>query len=98
MNKTEKRYPYFSKEYREVHANHKIVFSEWRKAGRPDDSNHPKKEAVLASRRRMRRIARNEEIAKSIKQNDDLMDTFKNNPSDIYTKMKKASGDYKKAV
>ena len=46
----------------------------------------------------MRRIARNEEIAKSIKQNDDLMDTFKNNPSDIYTKMKKASGDYKKAV
>ena len=98
MNKTEKRYPYFSKEYREANINHKKVFNEWRKAGRPNDTNHPKKEAVLSSRRKMRMIARNEEIVKSIEQNDDLMCTFKNNPSDIYDKMKKARGEYKKAV
>ena len=87
-----KKLPYFSKEYKDAHAEHKSVFAEWRKSGRPSDSKHPAKEAVLQSRRHLQKVARTEESMKSMKQNDDLMDTFHNNPSQIYDKLKKTRG------
>ena len=35
--------PYFSKEYKDSHRNHKNICSEWGKSGRPLDSSHPSK-------------------------------------------------------
>ena len=66
-NKKHKTFPYFSKEYKDAHAAHKSVFSDWRKAGRPSDNSHPAKEKVLQSRRHLQSIARDEESSKSIK-------------------------------
>ena len=65
---------------------------------RSNDPEHPSKKAVLSSRRKLQKIARDEESAKSIAQADDLMDTLKNNPTKIYDKMKKARGENVKGV
>ena len=64
--------PFFSSEYKEAHKNHKDVFSVWRKAGRPADVSHPAKAAVLDSRRRLQKIAPDEEAEKSINLHDDI--------------------------
>ena len=61
-----KKFPYFSEEYKLAHKDHKKVFVEWRKAGRPSDPNHPAKAAVLTSRRNLQYIARNETTNKSL--------------------------------
>ena len=92
IKKSFQKLPYFSKEYKEAHAEHKRVCADWRKAGRPSDLTHPNKAAVLYSRRNLQQVARNEESSKAINLNDDLMDTFNNDPSKIYSKMKKARG------
>ena len=57
ISNTKNEYPKFSKEYLDAHNKHKKVFSEWRKAGRPSDFNHPAKEAMLLSRRNIQKIA-----------------------------------------
>ena len=74
--KNVKQLPYFSKEYKEAHKNHKTICSEWRKSGRPSDISHPAKAAVLQSRRNVQQIGRLEESSNSIKNHDVLMNTF----------------------
>ena len=92
-NKNTKKYPYFSKEYREAHSNHKNVCSEWRKAGRPKDFLHPAKANVLYSRRNLQQISRYEDSSNSINLHNDLMDTFATDVNKIYPKLKKARGE-----
>ena len=88
-----KKLPQFSKDYREAHFNHKKVFEKWRKAGRPSDSAHAEKQAVLHSRRNLQRLRRNEEAVNSINLHEDLMKTFETNRNKIYEKLKKSRGD-----
>ena len=50
------------------------------------------KSAVLASRRNIQKIARDEEALKSIKLHDDLIDTFNNDINKLSAKLKKVRG------
>ena len=88
-----KEYPYFSIEYREAHALHRQVFSEWRKAGRPSDRSHPAKNKVLESRRHLQRIAREENSAKVIEFANDLIEIFRNDINKVCSKLKKYRGE-----
>ena len=87
--KNVKQLPYFSKEYKEAHKNHKTICSEWRKSGRPSDNFHPAKAAVLQSRRNVQQIGRLEESSNSIKNHDELMNTFDKDINQVYAKLKK---------
>ena len=93
-----KEYPYFSKEYREAHAEHKKSFSEWRKAGRPSDKSHPAKAQVLHSRRHLQKTAREENNNKSIEFANDLIDTFKNDINNVCSKLKKYRGQENRSL
>ena len=93
-----KAHPYFSKEYRDAHKAHKNNFEEWRKSGRPSDRDHPAKEKVLQSRRRLQRIARDESSAKSIEFSNDLMETFRGDINKVYSKLKKYRGEAFKRI
>ena len=88
-----KKLPYFSEEYKAAHRHHKKVFVDWRKAGRPTDSDHPAKAAVLISRRKIQQIARNETTHKSIELHNSLMHTHNTNISKVSAQLKKARGE-----
>ena len=64
--------PYFSKEYKKAHFNHKNICQNWRLAGRPQEQSHPAKKAKIISPRKLQQIARNDESEKAIKQHDEL--------------------------
>ena len=93
MKDDHKQYPYFSPEYRAAHKALKVAFQQWRKAGRPTDHSHPAKSLVLNSRRHLQSIARGEELAKSRRLNDELMDSFKHDVKDVYSTLKKFRRD-----
>ena len=76
--------PYFSKEYKEAHKTHKDVCADWRKAGRPSDNDHPAKSAVLQSRRKVQHIRRQKESTKSIRNHEELMNTFEKDINKVY--------------
>ena len=88
-----KKLPYFSEEYKLAHKNHKMVFVEWRKAGRPSDPNHPAKAAVLISRRNLQYIARNETTSKSLELHNSLMYTHSTDINKVSAQLRKARGD-----
>ena len=88
----EQKLPHFSKEYRSAHQKHKKVCAEWRMAGRPAETLHPAKAAVISSRRALQKTARDEESFTSINTQNDLMDTFASDINQIYPKLKKARG------
>ena len=92
-NKAMKKFPYFSKEYREAHRDHKKVCEEWRREGRPPESSHPAKSAVSSSRRQLQKIRRDEESLHSINTHNDLMKTFDEDVNKVYSKLKKARGE-----
>ena len=85
--------PYFSKEYKDAHRNHKNICSEWRKSGRPSNSSHPAKAAVLQSRRKVQQIGRFEEASNSIRNHEDLMNTYDKDINQVYAKLKKIRGE-----
>ena len=93
FNKKKSQFPQFSQAYKAAHFEHQQVFKRWREAGRPTDTSHPCKQAVLISRRNLQRIRRNEEAIKSINLHDDLMNTFDTDRNKIYSKLKNSRGE-----
>ena len=81
--------PRFSKPIREAYHNHSLVCSRWRKAGRPNLSEHPAKSAKLKSQRLLQKLLRDEEANKARAQHDELMETHDQNISDLSSKLKK---------
>ena len=88
-----KRLPYFSAPYREAHKHLKKVFDVWRRAGRPADSSHPAKTAVLLSRRNLQQIARIESTNNAMKLYETLMNTHSSDINKVSATLKKARGE-----
>ena len=88
-----KRLPYFSAPYREAHKHLKKVFDVWRRAGRPSESSHPAKSAVLLSRRNLQQIARIESTNNAMKLYETLMNTHSSDINKVSATLKKARGE-----
>ena len=88
-----KQTPKFSKELQDAYQIHRKMCNKWRKAGRPEESDHQAKKAKLASQRNIQKIAREEEANKAKANHDDLMETHNKNISDVCKKVKKICGE-----
>ena len=84
--------PRFSNELNNAYQKHIKICKKWRKAGRPQSSDHPTKHAKLQSQRKIQKISRNEEANKAKVNHDDLMATHNMNISDVCKKVKKIMG------
>ena len=89
---------YFTPEHKLAYFEHEKVCKEWRKQGRPSDTNHPATTAKLNSQRNLQKIAREAEANKSIEIHNDLLNTFTKNISQVSKKMKKIRGEACKNV
>ena len=85
--------PFFSLEHKLAYKNHEQVCLDWRKQGRPKNNDHPAKKLKLESQRNLQRIAREAEKEKALQNHDDLMNTFNQNVTQVYKKLKKIRGE-----
>ena len=88
--------PFFSKELRKAHNNHKINFRKWRKAGRPNNKEDPTKIALAVSRKHIQNTTRHEKSEKIRKLSEELMITHSSDISEVCSKLKHMRGDNKK--
>ena len=84
------KYPFFSKEHKEAYRNHELICKKWRIAGRPAENSHPAKAAKLTSQRNLQSIARGSESSASLKQHNELMDTYYSNMSLVVASSRKS--------
>ena len=87
-----KESPRFSRELQAAYYLHKRNCKEWRKAGRPSSSNHPSKEAKLSSQRLIQKLARDEEANLAKSNHENLMNTHKDDISNVCKTLKRIRG------
>ena len=85
----------FSSDIKDAYNEHKRICNDWRKAGRPNDSLNPHKQAKINSQRNLQNIRRQENSNKAQQLNEELMAAHKNIMTLMFKKLKKQRGDLK---
>ena len=85
--------PRFSIEVREAYKEHKEACKQWRLAGRPASAEEPAKAEKLKTQTTLQKIRRETEECKTREFNNDLMNSYHTNISQIYSKINRCRDD-----
>ena len=93
-----KKTPYFPPDVRQAFKNHRQICKQWRLAGRPMSPHHPAKAAKISSQRFIQKLRHENRDAETRAFNNDLMNTYHSNISQVYSKLNKFSQNTSQAA
>ena len=80
--------PAFSSNLRNAYQQHKTICKQWRLAGRPNSPHHPAKAAKIQSQSYLQKVRKLEEQRSHELLHTDLMNTYRTDITQIYSKLK----------